>query len=234
MHKLFTLIAAVAVFVSCNSVRHDFVNESYSETDDSLIVRCSSLKGLGPLVIGNTTLSDISPSKLNYSYKKEGFNMSHWLSADSELSAVLNNVTIVDCIELAKFKVGEIEVGDVDLAFYDGKLVAIAFSNGSLLEHYLSKYGNGNGHKYVNNFLYKDYTKDRYHHEEEHLWYNNSVQMTYTDIYKNERAHVNIYDEFVISDRTGQYESFLSTINKVKKEYYDKKKALKTESLDML
>lgn len=58
--------------------------------------------------------------------------------------------------------------------------------------------------------------------------------MTYTHRYKNERAYVNIYDEFVISDRTGQYDSFLSTINKVKKEYYDKKKALKTESLDML
>ena len=58
--------------------------------------------------------------------------------------------------------------------------------------------------------------------------------MTYTDRYKNERAYVNIYDEFVISDRTGQYDSFLSTIKKVKKEYYDKKKALKTESLDML
>lgn len=234
MHKLFTLIAVVAVFVSCNSSRHDFVNESYSEPEDSLIVRCSSLKGLGPLVIGNTTLSDISPSKLNYLYKNEGFYSSHWLSSDSELASAIDDVTIIDCIELAKFKVGEIEVGDVDLAFYDGKLVAIAFSNGSLLEHYLSKYGNGNGHKYVNNFLYKDYTKDRIHQEEEHLWYNNSVQMTYTDSYKNERAHVNVYDEFVISDRTGQYDSFLSTINKVKKEYYDKKKALKTESLDML
>ena len=234
MRKLFTLIAAVAALMSCNNVRHDFVNETYSENEDSLIIRCSSLRGLGPLIIGDTNPSDISPLKLNYSYKSEGFLVSHWLSANSELASVLNATPNIECIKLGKLKIGEIEIGDVDLAFYDDRLVAIAFRNGTLLKHYLSKYGNGIGRKYVNNFIYEDYTKDRYHHEEEHLWYNNSVQMTYTHRYKNERAFVAVSNEFVISDRAGQYDAFLSDIKKAKEAHYKAEQRRKTESLNIL
>ena len=232
---LFTFIMAFAL-ISCGQIRHDFTNEEYSIPQDSMIVKCAELKGLGPLVIDKTRYDDINTSKFDYAFDSKGFStvLGKWRARSEAACEMLNNDSDCKVFRLDKFKVGEIEFSTVELAFYNDELVAIAFSNGSLLSHYISKYGTGDGHKHVNNYIYKDSKKDRYDHSEEHLWYNNFVQMEYQDKFRNERHYIPVFNEYTISDRTGKYANFLNEIEKVNEECSKAKKQAEQNSLDML
>ena len=148
MKKILFLFLIIAL-ASCNSVGNapTVIDEKFDPTLDSLYILCKDLKGIGELRIGKVTYRQVKKDKgitlspiLFDTYTN--FYNGYWGESSSmELANhIEDNATKIKQFHVGKYKVGELTIDDVDLAFYRDTLVAISFDcSDKLLEHYKSK-----------------------------------------------------------------------------------------------
>lgn len=254
--KRILFILTVITIVACNSIgtKPTITNEIFEPSIDSLYAQCQDLKGLGNLQIGKTTFRQVRRDKgitLPDFMRNPSFVNGYWgISAISnhELGKYLDlnakeikQFQITDIIH--KYKIGEIEIEKVCLAFYRDTLVAISFDcTSEILNHYIEKYGNGKGSKYTYSFVKGEYGKPNFTFESKHIenrtWANERVTMEYKYRWEqrtapNERDRVYSSESCIISSNN-RYSAFLSTLEKYKAQYQEEQEAKKKASYDIL
>ena len=250
--KKFLFLFLVIALASCNNVGNapTIVDEKFDPPLDSLYIQCKDLKGLGELRIGKSTLRQVSKDKGISPYLSLEWDVTfvngYWgesALSDMELGRYLNkNAKKIKQFDIGKYKVGELEISDVCLAFYRDTLVAISFDcSDKLLEHYKSKYGNGKGSNYRYVYSRGEYGEKGYVFEckedEDRMWANERVTMKY-EHYWNQRTTATERDFYgkttcVISSND-RYDDFLSELDKYKKAYKEQKEAKTKASYDSL
>ena len=250
--KNFLFLMLVIAVACCNNVGNapTIVDEKFDPPLDSLYIQCKDLKGLGELRIGKSTLRQVSKDKGISPYLSLEWDVTfvngYWgesALSDMELGRYLNkNAKKIKQFDIGKYKVGELEISDVCLAFYRDTLVAISFDcSDKLLEHYKSKYGNGKGSNYRYAYSRGEYGEKGYVFEckedEDRMWANERVTMKY-EHYWNQRTTATERDFYgkttcVISSND-RYDDFLSELDKYKKAYKEQKEAKTKASYDSL
>lgn len=220
----------------------EIVNEYFSETPDSMLIKCQDLHGFGPFIIGKTTFKEASRQTKIFPYEtnRNDFYGSYslWSIDDYDIAHLMENDKRIKRLDGSlKFKIGELEFNDIVLAFYNDTLVAITFDpeyDEQILKHYINEYGNGDGHKIIENYFYKDYSKDRYYSNIEHTWYNKNVKFTYKYYFKNSGTRTVYEEEFLMIDNTGKFEKFLEIQQSIVNAAHAKEKDALQESFDLL
>ena len=251
MKKILFLFLVIAL-ASCNSVGNapTVIDEKFDPTLDSLYIQCKDLKGIGKLRIGKVTYRQVKKDKgitlspiLFDTYTN--FYNGYWGESSSMEVAnyIEDNATKIKQFHVGKYKVGELTIDDVDLAFYRDTLVAISFDcSYKLLEHYKSKYGNGKGSNYRYTYSRGEYGEKGYVFEckekEDRMWANERVTMKYEHYWDQrtatgERQRVYGSTSCVISSND-RYDDFLNELDKHKKVYKELKEAKTQASYDSL
>ena len=202
-------------------------------------------------VINSTTL------KLESWEKRTNWYSGYWGVQDSEMKNWLNDkhpeikqFKVNVLTGYPTYKLGDIEFSELDLAFYNNKLVAVYYEFGynvndtEILNHYIQKYGEGIGSYYSsywsNGLSGDDYACDitindirqwknekvtlQYTHDERHLSYPK----------KDNKRGLYLNDEYyLVYDEVG-YAAFEKTLNKAKEEYKEKKNDEHSQSLNSL
>lgn len=221
----------------------EIVNELFSTPSDSMIMKCQDLDGFGPFIIGKTTFKEASKHKEIFQYNdyKNSFYgyAGSWATSNDDIVKQLESSTKIKRLESRRpFKIGELKFNNITLAFYNDTLVGIVFEpeyGEEILNHYIQKYGNGDGHKILKNYFYKDYTKDKYYHDIEHSWYNNVVSFSCKEYFeKNPESRSIVSSEFIMTDRTGRFEDFIQEYNSIINSQKEQKEESKNKSFDLL
>lgn len=253
MKTLFYLFLLICI-TSCNINQYqklpdgkirkpEIVNELYSTPSDSMIIKCQDLDGFGPFIIGKTTFKKASKHKEIFQYDncKNSFYgyAGSWATSNDDIAKQLESSTKIKRLESSlPFKIGELKFNNIILAFYNDTLVGIVFEpeyGEKILNHYIQKYGNGDGHKILKNYFYKDYKKDKYYHDVEHSWYNNVVLFTYKEYFRRDPNSRTISStEFLMTDRTGKFDEFINEYSSIKTSNKDQKNKAIEESFDLL
>ena len=188
MNKKFLLLALLCSIISCNNSRNsssDPNNQEFSIPEDSMIMYCAKLKGLGPLRIDSTTFSmalteEIFKSVPDYE-KKSDFSgvIGEWVVGSGK-EDLLNGSKNIKRLKFFSFQIGEIPFDGIEMAFYKDTLCAMSIEPkdiDGLIDHYISLYGTGDGHyKISNKEEQKYFSLDEYHR-----WYNNKLEMEYVN-----------------------------------------------------
>lgn len=251
MKKNLFLFLVIAL-ASCNSVGNapTVIDEKFDPTLDSLYIQCKDLKGIGELRIGKVTYRQVKKDKgitlspILFDTYTNFYNGFWGESSSMELANYIeDNATKIKQFHVGKYKVGELTIDDVDLAFYRDTLVAISFDcSDKLLEHYKSKYGNGKGSNYRYTYSRGEYGEKGYVFEckekEDRMWANERVTMKYEHYWDqrtatDERQRVYGSTSCVISSND-RYDDFLNELNKHKKAYKELKEAKTQASYDSL
>ena len=236
------------------------VDQQFSPEQEELYTQCAGLKGIGEFVIGVTTYKQALNSKVyKGSYIFDNFYNGYWGVAHG-IGYVQNGSDKSDWIEkhsptikqiatpIGGVKIGEIQLDDFDLAFYNNKLAAIYFKDekGSLHEHYLNKYGEGRGTYYsyhLDNEPCRN--RDRLYSKtvikESRVWENEKVELTYHYDYHFEMGP-NISDReqlysfvdnswYILTSKT-LYPKFLAELKKQGEAYDQHQQAKNKEGLN--
>ena len=184
------------------------IDETYSPSIDSLYAACSDITGFGPFAIDKMTYKQYLNSKdikIDRILRSPSFYNGHWSQAplkDSDTRFDLSRHLVnrgFKQVEFAssgsEFIVGDIKMDKIDAVFWNDVLVGIYVDVSydltgnhtyKLLEHYIEKYGNGQGKKYC--YDSTDWTEQRAKDNtvsaktdktEEHLWSNGKVSIKY-------------------------------------------------------
>ena len=196
-------------------IEHEKVDSTFVVPKEEMLAKCADLKGLGPFVIGKTTLKEVNNSKIFDSmFNETDFSGGKWRAYEENAEKALENHKRIKMFHNAwHFKIGEVEFDDISMAFVDNVLVAIYFdphSENTLLSSYISKYGSGEGQKHIDSYLYKDPSYNDTHHNEERTWYNDRVTLRYTTFFTTKPLRADT--EFIIHDNTGKYQYFIDEI----------------------
>ena len=249
--KRILLILSVALVTACS--QPEIRNEVFEPTLDSLYVQCKDLKGLGSLHIGKTTLRQVQKDKgitLHEYFRKPSFVGGYWGESayDRGWGTYLDKKTtkikqfkITDIN--SKYKIGELEIEDVCLAFYNDTLVAISFDcTGEMLKHYISKYGAGKGSNYEYTYRKGEYGNSNfvfeYKHIENRLWANEYVSMEYKTHWEQRTApkekHKSYSTKSCVISSNSRYADFLRVLEDYKTQYKNEQDAKKKTSYDSL
>ena len=169
------------------------------------------------------------------------------VSIDDIIRYIDKNATAIKQINITdfiyKYKIGDLEIDDVKLAFLEDTLVAISFDcTPEMLGHYISKYGNGRGRKYEYSFRKGESSDNNYKYEcndeEERFWSNGHVSMQYKYYFKhtdrpNYRNRISLNKSCIIY-ANGKFEEFVKILEEYKDKCISEKKSIKQASLDML
>lgn len=252
MKRILIVFASVLTLLSCS--QPVVLEETFDLPIDSLYIRCQNLKGLGQLHIGKTTSEQLRKDKgitLHEIFRKPSFANGYWgvssiLYDDlykylNENAKNIKQYHITDVV--SKYKIGELEIDDVCLAFYNDTLVGIAFDcTNEMLNHYISKYGSGNGRKYNYTYRKGEYGSKNFTFEkkeiEERVWMNENLTMEYKYHWEqrtapNEKEKLYHTKSCVISCNR-RYNDYLKTIEEYKNRYNEEKRAKKKASLEGL
>lgn len=222
-NALFLFIGVALSISSCQgsvSKTADITDEVYAIPHDSLYVICKDLSGLNDFRIGMTLkqvkATDLYRSQVRYSLPTEitfysgrwkyreytSFKKADWITKNckGEIKQMVPQV-------IGKFKIGELEFRDMNLAFLHDTLVAIYFypenKETYILNHYKEKYGNGNG-SYYHYRLDNEPCEDRdllrvdEKETEKHKWENEHVALDYyktSSFYMAPNEKIRSYDE---------------------------------------
>lgn len=241
------LFPIMIVFISCGNSSNEkyqpeITNETFAPSKDSLYLLCSDLKGLGTLLIDKTNWNRVFADKgmpQFYSFeKKSSFCVGHWGNDDPEFDKYVASKRFpMKQLHLGfgydrDYKVGEISIHNVDLAFLANTLVAISFNcTDDIKEHYIKKYGAGQGSLYEYSELKGTHGKPdfKFQHdvEEYRIWANDNVKMDY--VHKSYGlttaalgTTASSVDSCIISSQT-RYKEFMNILNTAKKEYKEDK-----------
>ena len=249
--KKFLFLFLVIALASCNNVSNasTIVDEKFDPPLDSLYIQCKDLKGLGELLIGQSTYRQVKKDKgitlspILFDTYTNFYNGFWGESSSMEMAHyVEDNAKQIKQFHVGKYKVGELEIDDVDLAFYRDTLVAISFDcSDEILKHYITKYGNGKGNNYRKSYYRGEYGTAGYVLESEEyenrMWTNERVKIEYKHYldYHKTATDQDFYSKTscVISSND-RYDDFLSELDKYKKAYKEQKEAKTKASYDSL
>lgn len=203
---LFTAVS----FSACSNIKPKvtIIDETYAPSQDSLYTACANITGFGPFAIDKMTFKQYLNSediKVSTYSRTPSFYNGHWSQAhnsDSDTRFELSRHLVkkgFKQVEFAstgcEFVAGDVKMDKIDAVFWDDILVGIFVdvtydflgnNYNKLLEHYIEKYGNGQGKKYC--YESTDWTEQRAKKNivsaktditEEHLWSNGKVSIQY-------------------------------------------------------
>ena len=262
MKKNFLYLALLTVIVSCGPKgnKPEITDNIFAPEQSELYSGCSELKGVGDFIIEQTTYTQALRSKIySGSYIFDNFYNGYWGIARGE-GYVPNGHDKSDWIEkhtpiikqigtpIGGVKIGQIQLTEFDLAFYNNKLAAIYFKDekGLLHEHYIKKYGDGRG-SYYSYHLDNEPCKNRDKLfstttiKENRVWENDKVELTYSYDYHfemgpkvNDKKMIDSFvdDSWYLLASKSLYPKFLEELNKQKVAYDTHKQGEDTESLN--
>ena len=243
--RIISLIAFLLTIVSCKSSLNPYSGEelAFDQNLDSMLIRCRELRGIGNLEVNRTTFKEAVKSNIlrlqSYDQKSNFWNFSLWGVRDDGISKYLNGSKVVKMLHSNYYgiKVGEVEIEKIALAFYRDTLVAIEFLpklRDKMKEHYTQKYGEGKGYYRKNSYVPNDISRMKIDEEGRIDWWNDSISLTYYIDSHLDKQLGEFWNEeyFLIADRTGRYDLFISEIAKAKDEYSKNKKAAEESSYD--
>lgn len=200
----------MVAFAACDVSRPKvtIVNETYAPSQDSLHAVCADITGFGPFAIDKMTYKQYLNSKdikvSSYS-RTPSFYSGYWGQGelkDSDTRYDLSRYLVkkgfkqVDFATTGcEFVVGDVKMDKIEAVFWHDILVGIYVDvtydhygnhTSKLLEHYIEKYGNGEGKKYC--YESTDWTEQRAKantvsaktdNTEDHLWSNGKVAIQY-------------------------------------------------------
>lgn len=241
------------------------IDETYAPSQDSLYVACADITGFGPFAIDKMTYKQYLNSKditvNNYS-RTPSFYSGHWSQGalkDTDTRFDLSRHLIkkgFKQVEFAstgyEFVVGDVKMDKIDAVFWNDILVAIYvditydhYGNHTqkLLEHYIGKYGNGEGKKY--SYEWTDWTEQRAKSNtvsaktdktEDHLWSNGRVSIQYHEREYFEIIRGKISSRSMINSKYfliygSRYQDFLEAIDAEVKAYLADKEQQNSDAL---
>lgn len=258
MNKILPLaLLLILGVISCNSNggkksadSSSIVEETYSTPIDSVYTQCQDLKGLGVFEIDKTTWREVMSNKqmkIDKAFRKTDWDSGYWKCADflsgkwfeqhtGRIKQFINNDY---GFTMQGYTIGDIKFQELDFAFLDDVLVAIYFEfpselNEKCLNHYIEKFGKGNGSYYLSPVVNLNGTKFEKKHIE---WANERVQMEYDlDIYyrmvegtiNRDSFH---HNEGYLVYSTERYDEYEGLLKELKEQY--KTDALKKELSDL-
>lgn len=241
INKAFVISALLLVSTSCVN-KPIVVNQSFEPEQQELFAQCSELKGIGDFIIGRTTYKQALRSKIygdsyvfddfyngywgiahGVGYVPNGHDKSYWIEKHAPSIKQIGT-------QIGGVKIGQIQLTDFDLAFYNNKLAAIYFKDekGLLHEHYIKKYGDGRG-AYYSYHLDNEPCKNRHNLfstttiKENRVWENNEIELTYFYDYHfemgpkvNDKKMINTYvdDSWYLMTSKTLYPKFLEELDK--------------------
>lgn len=244
---------------SCTGLMNkpEIINETFDPKQEELYEQCAELKGIGDLVIGETTYRQAIRSKIyDDSFRSllgNNFYNGYWGVAKQgaehdQARWLVNNCSKIKQVPdmLLKTKIGEIELRDLDLAFYNDRLAAIYFrvESGNLHQHYIEKYGNGKGSFYSYHLdnepcRNRDKLKSTTTTKEERVWENENVKLEYHFNYHFEMGpnidHTRNYQDdawYLLSSKT-LYPLFVEELSKQKEDYNKRQSDRNKEALNL-
>ncbi len=247
--------------ISCTNANQPVItNQVFSPEHAELYSQCSELKGVGDFVIGQTTYTQVLRSIIySGSYVFDNFYNGYWGIARG-VGYIPNGHDKSDWIEkhapiikqigtpIGGVKIGQIQLTEFDLAFYNNKLAAIYFKDekGLLHEHYIKKYGDGRG-SYYSYHLDNEPCKNRDNLfstttiKENRVWENDKVELTYNYDYHfemgpkvNDKKMIDSFvdDSWYLIASKSLYPKFLEELNKQIAAYDKLKQGEDKESLN--
>lgn len=266
--KILSIIFTAVAIAACDfsQPKVTLIDETYSPSQDSLYAACADITGFGPFTIDKMTFKQYLNSKDikvgSYS-RTPSFYSGHWGQGtfkDSDTRFDLSRHLIkkgfkqVDFATTGgEFVVGDVKMDKIEAVFWNDVLVGIYvdvtydhFENhtSKLLEHYIEKYGNGQGKKYC--YDSTNWTEQRAKDNtvsaktdktEEHLWSNGKVSIQYheREYYEmiegkmNMRTMVNSKYYLITGTR---YQDFLAALDSEVKAYFAAKEQQNSNALN--
>jgi hypothetical protein len=178
-------------------------NKENKRTSSELYNEAKELKGLGPLILEKTTIKDLY--KIEKSIQKDSRyeEFEKHLFEDDKING--SSCPLEKNYKIYKLMIGDIEVGDLHLKFYNDTLFKIECDRPSsdLINGFLQKYGKGTREKYNKVSGLKGHknidSKDQI------IWENEKIKAIRENIFlmKNEKIKES-YDYMVISLKSGR------------------------------
>ena len=228
-------ILASFFLVSCgSSYSTESKNEVWEIDIDSLYIKCSSLKGLGNLIIDETTFNQLKKDKyLTDKYIDSDFYFGFWGVHDHELSAyICENFKEIKQVILGSraYVIGELKFKDIQCAFLNDTLVAISLNEDyyQIKDALIERYGNGKGqYSWYIKSKGKNGDNDFYLEKkefEERIWENELVKferyLNWNSLIVNNQEAKRPIDErhcYIISKK--RFDIFLSVLNEAKESF---------------
>lgn len=265
--KIISIVLTMAVFSACDvsKPKVTLIDETYSPSQDSLYAACADLTGFGPFAIDKMTYKQYLNSKDitvgSYS-RTPSFYSGHWGQGtfkDSDTRFDLSRHLIkkgfkqVDFATTGcEFVVGDVKMDKIEAVFWNDILVGIYVDitydhygnhTNKLLEHYIEKYGNGQGKKYY--YDSTNWTEQRAKSNtvsaktdktEDHLWSNGKVSIQYHEREFHEVIQGKIDARSMINSKyyliTGtRYQEFMDALDAEVKAYFSAKEKQNSDAL---
>lgn len=218
---------------ACNNTRSSMVdpnNREFSTPDDSMLLVCSKLKGLGPLVIDSTTFKmalkeEIFKGISDFEKKSDFSGSSGQWAVGYDKADLVNESKNIKRLYIMAFQIGEIPFFSIEMAFYKDTLCAMNIdpeNMDGLINHYISEYGTGNGYR---NIIDEEKRKI-FSFDEQRRWYNERLEMEYKNEFQMLNGEVVSGTKYLLmKDLTGRYGSFKAELdslkNRIKEPSYD-------------
>ena len=267
IYRILCLIFSMTAFAACDisKPKVTVINESYVPSQDSLYAACADITGFGPFTIDKMTYKQYLNSKditIDRILRSPSFYNGHWAQGtmkDSEVRFDLSRHLVnkgFKQVEFAssgsKFVVGDIKMDKIDAVFWHDVLVGLFvdvtydhFENhtSKLLEHYIEKYGNGDGKKYC--YESTDWTEQRARANtvsgktdktEDHLWSNGKVTIQYheREFYEIIQGKINMRSmqdsKYYLITGT-RYQEFMDALDAEVKAYFADKEQQNSNAL---
>ena len=266
--RILSIIFTAAAIAACDFSQPEvtIVDETYSPSQDSLYAACADISGFGPFAIDKMTYKQYLNSKeiqVNRYLRTPSFYNGHWEQGtlkDSDTCFDLSRHLIekgFKQVEFAttggNFVVGDIKMDKIDAVFWNDVLVGIYVDvtydlsgnhTGKLLEHYIEKYGNGQGKKYC--YESTNWTERRAKNNtvssktdktEEHLWSNGKVSIQYYEREFYEIIQGKIDASSMLNTKyyliTGsRYQEFLEALDAEVEAYFTAKEQQNSDALN--
>lgn len=221
------------------------VNNEFSTAIDTMILKCQDLDGLGPFVLGKTTKKEITNEMAKFGFPSIGFTnlySSVWGMEDKEIVRTLDtNNEISRMYYISKYEIGTLKFSRLNLAFLRDTLIAIDFlpdlnSRSAVINHYIEKYGNGDGHEIIDIPKTDKYDKQYYLRDIHHTWYNLNLVFTVSFFEESGPNVKPVFPEskFLMRTNDTRLEEFLSIQAKVIEDVKMKGKEDVRKSLEAL
>lgn len=265
--RILCIIFSMTAFASCDisTPKVTVINETYAPSRDSLYAACADITGFGPFAIDKMTYKQYLNSKDikvgSYS-RTPSFYSGHWSQGtfkDSDTRFDLSRHLIrkgfkqVDFATTGcEFVVGDVKMDKIEAVFWDDILVGIYVDvtydhygnhTSKLLEHYIEKYGNGEGKKYC--YESTNWTEQRAKANtvsaktdktEDHLWSNGKISIQYheREFYEiiegkiNTRSMLNSKYYLITGER---YQEFMTALDTEVKAYFAAKEQQNSDAL---
>lgn len=247
------LLSTLILFVNCEGEAPEIISEKYETSTDSLYIKCSDLKGLGSLHIGNTLYKHlrrdtcITIDKLLH--LKSDFYGGYWGVNNFDIEKYIHKNKKIKQVRVSNlahpYIIGNLEFDEMDLAFLNDTLVAISIGSDfyKIEDFFVDKYGVGQGfHEFYCKSKGEWGDKNYFIEKKEHkhrVWANEKVKLEKkydmkSKVVNNEVVYSFKGDDYCLITSQTRYDEFLRILKESKSEYWKLQSAQTKKSYEML